>query len=137
MRVRNVLSATILLSSLACAACSPTMSVSSPTLMSGAQMSQGRRGIADSFRLNDRIIQVVDFTWADPTEDGGIHLCEWRWYRDGVLVSDTPERRLDFRRTPFTLRTVRPAAPLGVGRYTVDTVIDGKVVATSAFSITA
>lgn len=111
------------------------MSVSSPTLMSGAQLSQGRRGETKDFHLNDRIVQMVDFTWADPMENAGIHQCEWKWYRDGKLVSDTPARRLYFIRTPFTLRTARPAAPLGVGRYTVDTILDGNVVATSAFTI--
>lgn len=104
--------------------------------MSGADLSQGRRGDTKDFRLNDRIVQMVDFTWADPMQDGGIHDCEWKWYRDGKLVSDTPERDFRFVKTPFTLRTARPAAPFGVGTYTVDTILDGKVVATSAFTIT-
>ena len=137
MTSRNILPIAGLLAAGLCSACSPAMTVSSPTLMSGAEISAGRRGVADRFHLNDRIIQIVDFTWADPQQDGGIHVCEWRWYRDGTLVSDTPERRLDFVRTPFTIHTARPAAPLGIGHYTVDTLVDGKVVATSAFTITA
>jgi hypothetical protein len=124
-----------LLPALLCAACSAPLTTSPPTLMSGADVAQGRRGNTDTFHLNDRIIQVVDFTWPDPTENAGVHLCEWKWFRDGQLVSDTPERRIYFRRTPFTLHTARPAAPLGVGHYTVETLVDGQVVATSAFSI--
>ena len=119
----------------ACASCSPAMTVSNPSLMSGAELSTGRRGMASSFHLNDRIIQMVDFTWDDPTASGGIHDCEWRWYRDGKLVSDTPVKRLNFVSTPFTLRTARAAAPFGLGHYTVETVVDDRVVATSAFTI--
>ncbi len=137
MRLQDGLLLTGFLAAVSCAACSPTLNVSKPTLMSGIAVSQGVRDAAQSFHLNDRVIQVVDFTWADPQQDGGVHLCEWKWYRDGALVSDTPEKRIDFKTTPFTLHTARPAAPLGVGRYTVDTIVDGKVVATSVFSITA
>lgn len=120
-----------------CAACTPNPIASPPTLMSGAQAAQGRRGNADVFHLNDRIIQVVDFTWPDATEDAGVHVCEWKWFRDGQLVSDSHERHIRFARTPFTLRAVRPAAPFGVGHYSVETLVDGSVVATSAFTIVA
>ena len=135
MRSRNLHLAAPVLAAL-CSACGPTIAVSNPTLVSGVDRSRGKRIASDSFRLDDRITQFVDFTWADPRQDGGIHDCEWKWYRDGTLVSDTPEKRLDFRSTPFTLVTARAAATLGAGRYTVDTLVDGKVVATSAFTIT-
>ncbi len=98
-------------------------------------MAQGRRGAATTFHLDDRIIQMVDVTWRNAGEDGGVHRCQWKWYRDGQLVSSSPVRDLDFERTPYTLHTARPAAPLGIGTYTVDTLIDGNVVATSAFTI--
>ncbi len=124
----------------ACAACSSrtggsTIKVTDASLMSGAELSTGRRGMTSTFHLNDRIIQMVDFTWNDPRTDGGMHDCEWRWYRDGKLVSATPMRRLNFISTPFTLHTERAAEPFGVGRYTVETVVDDQVVATSAFTI--
>ena len=125
------------LSALLCAACSPTLTASPPTLMSGAEGMQGRRGSTDTFHLNDRIIQIVDFTWPDATEDAGIHSCEWKWFRNGQLVSDSHERRIHFARTPFTLHAARPAAPFGIGHYTVETLLDGEVVATSAFNIIA
>ena len=119
----------------ACAACSSTINVTDAALMSGADLSTGHRGATSTFHLNDRIIQMVDFTWDDPRTDGGIHDCEWRWYRDGKLVSDTPTKRLHFISTPFTLHTERAAAPFGAGRYTVETVVDDRVVATSSFTI--
>ena len=126
-----------LVAAVTCSGCSPTLTVSAPTLMSGVDAARGKRGAVARFDLNDRIIQIVDFTWSDPQQDGGLHECEWKWYRAGKLVSDTPERELRFRKTPYTLYTARPAAPLGAGQYTVDTIVDGKVVATSAFSIVA
>ena len=135
--IRRMLLLGATIPALLCAACSPTVTASPPTLMSGVQAAQGRRGNADTFHLNDRIIQVVDFTWRDPTEDAGVHVCEWKWFRDGQLVSDSHERQIYFARTPFTLHATRAAAPLGVGNYTVETVVDGKVVATSAFTIVA
>ena len=137
MMIRRMLLLGATVPALFCAACSPTPTASPPTLMSGVQDAQGRRGSADTFHLNDRIIQVVDFTWPDATEDAGIHLCEWKWFRDGQLVSDSHERRIYFARTPLTLRAARPAAPFGIGHYTVETLVDGTVVATSAFTIVA
>ena len=124
----------VLLAVVACGGCSQTLSVAPPTLTSGAAMTQGRRLPAASFTLADRVVMLVDITWPDPTADGGIHACTWRWYRDGQLVSQS-QARLVFRSTPFTLRTARAAATLGVGRYTVQTLIDDQVVATSPFSI--
>ena len=119
----------------ACSGCSSTIKVTDASLMSGAELATGQRGTASTFHLNDRIIQMVDFTWDDPKTDGGIHECEWRWYRDGKLVSDTPMKRLDFNSTPFTLHTERAAEPFGVGRYMVETIVDDRVVATSTFTI--
>lgn len=121
---------------LACAGCAETPTVSNVTLTSGAGMAQGRRIPVSSVGLADRVVMLVDFTWPDPGTDAGLHECEWRWYRAGQLVSDTPAKRLYFISTPFTLRTARPAAPLGIGNYTVDTLVDGSVVATSRFTIT-
>ena len=60
------------ISALFCTACSPTLTASPPKLMSGVEEAQGRRGSTDTFHLNDRIIQIVDFTWPDPTEDAGM-----------------------------------------------------------------
>lgn len=120
---------------LLCAGCGPTLDVAPPTLVSGTAMSEGKRIPAASFHLDDRVVMLVDVSWADPTIDAGIHDCEWRWYRDGRLVSDTHPMRLYFRSTPYTLRTARAAATLGLGQYTVQTLIDDKVVATSPFSI--
>lgn len=117
-----------------CAGCSPDMKAA-PLLTSGTSLSQGKREPVQAFHLDDRIAQLVDFTWSDASADGGVHLCEWRWFRDGQLVSESPVKRIWFNHTPFTLHTVRPAGPLGVGHYTVQTIVDGDVVATSSFSI--
>ncbi len=117
------------------AGCTPTLHYAEPRLTSGANLSQGKRLPAQTFDLDDRVVMLVDVTWPDPTADGGLHDCQWRWYRGGQLVSQTPVRQIRFARTPVTLHTARPAAALGVGHYTVETLVDGAVVATSRFDI--
>ncbi len=117
------------------AGCTQPLHYSEPRLTSGANLSQGKRRPAQTFDLNDRVVMLVDVTWPDPTVDGGLHDCQWRWYREGQLVSQTPVRSIRFVRTPVTLQTARPAAALGVGHYTVETIVDGTVVATSGFDI--
>ena len=117
------------------AGCAPPLHYSEPRLTSGANLSQGKRRPAQTFDLNDQVVMLVDVTWPDPTAEGGLHDCQWRWYREAQLVSLTPVRPIRFVRTPTTLRTARPAAALGVGHYTVETVVDGTVVATSGFDI--
>ncbi len=117
------------------AGCTPPLQYSAARLTSGASLSQGKRLPVQRFDLNDRIIMLVDVSWPDPTADGGLHQCEWRWYREGRLVSQTPARTLRFLRTPVTLHTSRPAATLGAGHFTVDTLVDGAVVATSRFDV--
>ena len=126
-----------LTASFALAGCSdPTMTASPPMLTSGAALFNGKRVSTSAFTLQDRVIMLVDFTWPDPTQNGGVHDCEWKWFRGTTLVSDTPTIRLDFRTTPWTLRSGRPAAALGTGDFTVETIVDGNVVGTSRFTIT-
>ncbi len=117
------------------AGCTQTLHYAQPRLTSGANLSQGKRRPAETFDLDDRVVMLVDVTWPDPTVDGGLHDCQWRWYRSGQLVSQSPVTRIRFVRTPMTLHSARPAAALGVGHYTVETVVDDAVVATSRFDI--
>jgi hypothetical protein len=136
MRVILGLLALGLTASLALAGCAPPMTVSPPTLTSSASLSNGKRVSTSTFTLQDRVIMLVDFTWPDPTQEGGLHSCEWKWFRGTTLVSDTPVKRIDFRSTPWTLQTGRPAAALGTGDFTVETIVDGNVVGTGRFTIT-
>ena len=120
---------------LACSGCSPMMTVSGATLTSGANMSQGKRSPAAVFHQDDTVVMLVDLTWPDPENDGGRHRCDWRWYRGDQLVSRSQTKDIDFRSTPFTLRTARAAATLGAGHFKVETMVDGVLVATSRFDI--
>lgn len=135
MNAKTSLLVAALSSSVLCAGCGPTLSYAPPTLTSGVGVSKGRRIPQSVFRLDDRIVMLVDVTWSDPLASGGLHECEWKWYRNGQLISDTPPVRISFRQTPTILHTARPAAPLGIGRFTVETLVDGTVVATSPFQI--
>ena len=130
--MRQVAGLAILLSA---AGCAPSLHYGDPRLTSGASLSQGRRLPVQRFDLNDRVVMLVDVSWPDPVADGGVHGCQWRWYHDGRLVSQTPTRELRFARTPVTLHTSRPAATLGIGHFTVETLVDDAVVATSRFDI--
>ncbi len=82
------------------------------------------------------VIRVMAFMgWPDATEEGGQHDVEWNWYRASILVSRTPSASLRFKSTPFELWTLRAAAGLTPGDYKVDTLVDGKIVATDGFTV--
>jgi hypothetical protein len=87
-----------------------------------------------AFSLEDSVVCLVDFQWADVTKQSGEYNVEWRWYKDGNLVSET-KRQLDFNRSPYTTLTRRSATSLGVGHFTVTTSLDGTVMSTSEFEI--
>jgi len=104
-------------------------------LTSGASVHAGKRTPVHRFGHDDYVWQLVDFSWSNLDQNGGIHRCTWNWYRNGVLVSKTPQKYLRFGHSPYTLETHRPAAALGVGQFRVETVVDDQVVATSSFDI--
>jgi hypothetical protein len=87
-----------------------------------------------AFSLEDSIVCLVDFQWSDVTKQSGEHNVEWRWYKDGSLVSET-KKQLDFDRSPYTTLTRRSATSLGVGHFTVTTSVDGTVMSTSEFEV--
>jgi hypothetical protein len=88
------------------------------------------------FTTADYIEMLVDFTWSDPEDNGGVHVCDWKWFKDGKLVSKSLTKRLKFTSTPYTLHTERSAETLGPGNFTVQTIVDDKVVGTASFTIT-
>lgn len=87
------------------------------------------------FTLKDVIRVETYLTWPDATGEGGLHDLQWRWFRSGVLVSRTTRDNQSFDTTPFSLWTSKAAASLGQGDYTVDVVVDDKLVVTNKFSI--
>jgi hypothetical protein len=117
-----------------CATTQTTPQVSNATLTSAYNFRLSKRVPIKEFSLEDYIVSIVDFTWPEPTRGGGEHLIEWRWYKDGVLVSQS-ERRMTFTSTPYTTWTTRAAGSLGIGHFSVATVLDGKVASSSDFEI--
>jgi len=87
-----------------------------------------------AFSLEDSVVCLVDFQWADVTQGSGKYNVEWRWYKDGNLVSET-KKKLYFDHSPYTTWTRRSATSLGVGHFTVTTAVDGTVMSTSEFEI--
>jgi hypothetical protein len=104
-------------------------------LTSGTYLSEGKRVPVQTFTLQDYVVSLVDFQWDDAQKNGGIHDVNWRWYHDGRLVSSSG-KSVSFTSTPFTLRTRRAAATLGIGHFKVETVVDGNLAGSSEFDIT-
>lgn len=101
---------------------------------SGASMAAGKRMPAQSFAQQDFVVQFTDFAWDNADDNGGPHMVEWRWYRDGQLISKTA-KKLDFNSTPYTIWTRRAASTLGAGHIRIEAVVDGSVVAESDVEI--
>src|ERR1700723_1851728 len=113
----------ILLVSMMVSACVTTNTqphASSTTLTTDLNYKMSKRTPMNVFSLEDSVVCLVDFQWADVTKASGEHNVEWRWYKEGALVSET-KRQLDFRRSPYTTMTRRSATSLGIGHFTVTT----------------
>lgn len=123
------------ISVLTCAGCAGKIDVSGAILTSGASLQAGKRVEVSHFTSQDFVTQLVDFSWSNVEQSGGTHRVTWKWYKNDVLVSETPSRYLTFSTSPFTLHTTRAAATLGNGNFSVETLVDSKVVATSHFDI--
>ena len=104
-------------------------------LLTGTDNMQAKRIETSVFNQSDTVVMLVDFTWPNPQESGGVHSCEWKWYKGDQLVSDGQPRLIEFTSTPYTLRTARAAATLGSGEFKVETIVDNLVVATGRFTI--
>jgi hypothetical protein len=117
-----------------CATTGTTPRVTGTVLTKTADVITARRVATNAFSTQDTIVSYVYFQWDDVTKEAGYHKVEWRWYQDGKLVSQG-SKRLEFKRTPYTTWTQRSAGSLGVGRYSVATVVDGTVASTSEFEI--
>ena len=87
-----------------------------------------------TFGLDEIVFVVVYITWPDVTAGAGEHEAEWNWYRGNQLVSHS-HNMIHLNSAPTNLNTGRPASALGVGNYKVDTIMDGKIISTNAFTI--
>ena len=113
------------------------MTVASAAAMNEANLDIGERTPQLHFSLKDEVKIQAYLTWPDPTSANGTHDVAWNWYRNGILVSRGHRDNLEFLVTPYALWSTRPAAALGSGSYTVDIIVDGKVVASPRFTIDA
>ena len=104
------------------------------TVTTGYNQALHKRVAVSSFAIEDSIVCFVDFTWSDVTHGAGVHVVEWRWYKQGALVSQS-QKKLTFNSSPYSTWTTRAASSLGPGHYSVDTVLDGQVAHSSEFEI--
>jgi hypothetical protein len=118
-----------------CAQDQDRVRVTSMALTSGSVRATGKRTPVHTFSHDDYIWQLIDFSWDRLDRNGGMHVCTFNWYREGVLISKTPDKPCPFGHSPWTLETHRAAATLGAGHFTVETVVDGQTMATSSFEI--
>lgn len=118
-----------------CATTNTQPHATSTTLTTDLNYKMSKRTPMSVFSLEDSVVCLVDFQWADVTKPSGEHSVEWRWYKDGNLVSATKKKQLNFDRSPYTTRTRRSATSLGVGHFTVTTSVDGAIMSTSEFDI--
>jgi hypothetical protein len=124
----------VLLLFLVAAGCSTMPHVTGTVLTKKEDVVQARRVATTVFSPEDLVVCYVYFQWDEVTRGAGVHHVSWRWYQDGKLVSQS-EKRLHFRRTPYTTWTQRSAGSLGIGRFAVATVLDGKEVSRTDFEI--
>jgi hypothetical protein len=111
------------------------LTASSAVLTSGASLAAGKRTEVSHFGRDDFVFQLVDVTWPDVSDYGGIHEVVWNWYKGGKLASTSHDDHMRFASSPFTLRTSRAAATLGTGQFSVETLVDGNVMARNRFDI--
>jgi hypothetical protein len=119
----------------ACVTTNTQPHATSTTLTTDLNYKMSKRTPMSVFSVEDSVVCLVDFQWADVTKSSGEHSVEWRWYKDGNLVSETKKKQLDFNRSPYTTWTRRSATSLGVGHFTVTTFVDGAIMSTSEFEI--
>jgi hypothetical protein len=130
----NIPKVIALVSLLAIAGCSITPHVSGTVLTKKEDAIQARRVPANVFSAADSVVCYVYFQWDEVTKEAGVHELAWRWYQDDKLVSQG-EKRLHFKRTPYTTWTQRSAGSLGIGHFSVATVLDGTEVSRTNFEI--
>ncbi len=114
--------------------CAITPRVSGTVLTKKEDAILARRVPANVFSAADSVVCYVYFQWDEVTKDAGVHELAWRWYQEDKLVSQG-EKRLHFKRTPYTTWTQRSAGSLGTGHFSVATVLDGTEVSRSNFEI--
>ncbi|MBS0380710.1 MAG: hypothetical protein JSS29_19690 [Proteobacteria bacterium] len=108
--------------------------VVSTTATTGFNQKLQKRVPMTTFGLEDTVACMVDFAWEDVTHPSGEHQLEWRWYRDGSLVSQS-QKELYFKTSPYSTWTDRAATSVGPGHFRVETLLDGVTAATCEFQI--
>ena len=137
---RNHLAALVAATSLLTGCAGEQLTVSNYMVTSEAEMAKGKRTPVSQFGLDDYIVQLTDITWQNTEQDGGRHEVNWEWYNGDKLVSKSGSGightyPMLFRSSPWTLKTERAASTIGAGPGKVETIVDGKVIATSEFDV--
>jgi hypothetical protein len=117
-------------------ACAQDIHVVGSTLTSSATLALGRAIPASDFSTTESVRFITRFSWPNVDTPGGLHQVDFRWFKDGVLISHT-HRVLSFTSTPYSVFTNRSAASLGPGHFSVETDVDHLPVGTASFTVHA
>lgn len=109
------------------------VSLVSAMLAASVERGVGPTGIGTVFRRDDKIFAYAAFSWSNTA--GGKHVFETRWYRGTEVVVRPAVVPVEWGASPGAVWQSIGADLLGVGSYRVEFVIDGRVVATKAFSV--
>jgi hypothetical protein len=138
LRTTQVLAAAATLALLGCASMggsgATTPHVVSTTTTTQLNHALRKRTPVATFSLEDGVVCIVDFAWDDVTRPAGAHSVQWRWYKEGTLVSQS-EKEMYFKTSPFSTWTTRAATSLGPGQFRVDTLLDERVASSCEFQI--
>ncbi|MGC3965055.1 MAG: hypothetical protein QM803_17535 [Rhodocyclaceae bacterium] len=93
----------------------------------------GPSGAGSRFSTADDIVAYAAFQWSGGV--GGSHIFETRWYRGDDLVYRGPSSTVQWNAAPGAAWQVVPARLLGAGSYRTVYLLDGKEVATKAFTV--
>lgn len=86
--------------------------------------------------LKDRVVIVTDVAWPETDRAGGRHAVRWNWYEGETLIAERA-KTLDFPKSPHRFVHGLAASDLGIGRYRVDVLVDGKRVDMQVFDVVA
>ncbi|MFA9438198.1 hypothetical protein ACDA63_01020 [Uliginosibacterium sp. sgz301328] len=109
------------------------VSLVSAMLAASVERGVGPTGIGTVFRKDDKVFAYAAFSWSGAV--GGKHVFETRWYRGAEIVVRPAAVPVEWAAAPGAVWQSVGADLLGRGSYRVEFVLDGRVVATKAFTV--
>jgi len=110
--------------------------VDGSVLTSSISLAQGKTTPANAFQTDESIRFITHFSWLPVKTTAGIHVVDFKWYKDDKIISDSPAR-MNFNSTPYSVWSTRSAFSLGVGHFRVETWVDNQKAGQADFDVHA